>query len=210
MYKKRRMPMRTMERNRRTGGSAGNRWTKKLPLQLMCCFVILCAAKGGYNLPGGKVQETVSSLVEYTKTDYSGAQVVETLSNGISNAFSVDGSPKMSWPCNETGSMTVAADTSSKIYNFSGEKELQVYASCGGTVKEILDGRIVISHGNGLETVYDGCTAVYVSPLQKVRRGEMIASIQGEGEEKPQLDFQILKQQQSVDIGEYLHEDNAD
>jgi len=183
-------------------------WINKLSLQLICCFLILSAARGNGLLPEGKVLDAMDSLLEYGATDYSTKQVAAAVSRGVSALITADSSPQMVWPCNEAETMALAADSSSKAYSFSSaDREMQVYAACGGTVQEILDGRIVISHGNGLETVYDGCTNVYVQTLQKVRKGEMIASIvKGEGEQ-PQLSFQILKEQQAVDIGDYLHED---
>ena len=69
---------------------------------------------------------------------------------------------------------------------------------------EVEHDRIVISHGNGLETVYEGCTDIYVQPLQKVWKGELIGSIRPVDEITPELEFQILKEQEPVDIGDYF------
>jgi hypothetical protein len=55
-----------------------------------------------------------------------------------------------------------------------------------------------------LETVYEGCTDIYVEPLQKVWRGELIGSIRPVEERIPELMFQILKEQEPVDIGDYF------
>lgn len=191
----------------RSGKKEASGWVDKLPLQLVCCLLILSAARGNHFLPEGRLHQAMDSLLEYAATDYDTRQVMETASHGISNILTAKSTPQLSWPCNERETMALAADSSSKAYSFSSEEEMQVYASSGGTVQEILDGRIVISHGNGLETVYDGCTDVYVQTLQKVRKGEMIASIAKGTEEPAQLRFQILKEQQAVDIGDYLHED---
>ena len=182
-------------------------WVDKLPLQFVCCLLILSAARGNHILPEGRLHQAMDSLLEYAATDYDTRQVMETVSHGVTAILTAESTPQLCWPCNEMETMALAADSSSKAYSFSSEEEMQVYASCGGTVQEILDGRIVISHGNGLETVYDGCTEVYVQTLQKVRKGEMIASIAKGTEEPAQLRFQILKEQQAVDIGDYLHED---
>lgn len=204
MYGKRRT---TGRRGRRPGGFS-SRIEKKLPLQLACCLLILSAAGRAELLPEGPIQDVVCRLKEYAQTDYGTQQAVETFGQGLSAVLSAEGSPQMVWPCNEIESMALSADSESKCYSFSSDRgELQVYASCGGTVEEILDGRIVISHGNGLQTVYAGCTSIYVEPLQKVRKGQLIASVAAgsKPQQEPQLRFQILKQQQAVDIGDYLH-----
>ncbi|MBO5667079.1 MAG: M23 family metallopeptidase [Firmicutes bacterium] len=111
----------------------------------------------------------------------------------------------MTWPCSESDSLAVASDTASKRYTFRTEgEEMQVFSSAGGTVVEAGDQRIVISHGNALETVYLGCTDIYVQPLQKVWKGELIGSIRPLEEKVPELEFQILKEQEPVDIGDYF------
>ena len=207
MYRRKRTsgPKSGKQRLRRKENSP---WFDRISIQLMVCLLLFSAARGNGLLPDGSVQEAMSMLLSYGRTDYSAAEAAETLSRGVSALWDSDPVPRMSWPCNEIETMALAADSSSQIYTFSSEEpEMPVFASCGGTVQEILDGRIVISHGNGLETVYGGCTQVYVQTLQKVRRGELIASIRETEEEHPQLSFQILKEQKAVDIGDYLHED---
>lgn len=207
MYKKKRTSNQRLKRKRRTAKREDGEWMNKLSLQVICCFLILSAVRGNSLLPSGKAKEAMNCLVEYATTDYSVRQAAEAFSWGAEALLKAESAPQMTWPCKEIQTLALAADSSSRIYSFSSENdEMQVYAACGGTVQEIRDGRIVISHGNGLETVYEGCTNIYVQTLQKVRKGEMLASIVN-AKEKPQLLFQILKKQQAVDIGEYLHED---
>lgn len=132
-------------------------------------------------------------------------------------------------PCNEEALVMVfgmqesgnggmqgeAADGSGQGSTYSGlryaaEHELQVYASSGGTVLSV-EGepgrrRIRISHGGEVETQYAGCCSVYVEPLQKVRRGELIASVapaQVPGEESC-LTFSVWKNGESADPADYI------
>lgn len=68
---------------------------------------------------------------------------------------------------------------------FSSEKEIQVYAAGGGTVAEIgkssqYGNYIRIAHGNKIETIYGGCTKIYVKSLEKVKKGQIIASVSPE------------------------------
>ena len=123
----------------------------------------------------------------------------------LSERLRVESQVAMTWPCNESDSLALASDTSAKRYSFHSDgEELQVFSSAGGTVVEVEHDRIVISHGNGLETVYEGCTDIYVQPLQKVWKGELIGSIRPVDEITPELEFQILKEQEPVDIGDYF------
>lgn len=125
--------------------------------------------------------------------------------NVLVDCLQLESQVVMSWPCNESDSLALASDSSSKRYSFRSDgEEMQVFASTGGTVVKADDSAIVISHGNGLETVYEGCTDIYVRPLQKVWKGELIGSIRPVDERVPELEFQILKEQEPVDIGEYF------
>lgn len=186
--------------NRRTKNGRFDR----LSLQILCCLLIVAAVNAEESLPEGKVRESFQNLLEYGSTDHTLDQATAALA-AVSGRLRAAPEVRMTWPCNESDSLALESDTSSHRYSFlSDDSELQVFSACGGIVTEAADGRIVIDHGNSLKTVYEGCTDVYVRTLQKVRRGEMIASVRGSEEEKPELGFQILKQQQPVDIGDYF------
>ena len=161
------------------------------PFILVVCLLTVPKISSGEILPEGKI----AAITEQAAT----------VLDGLSARFRPDTKVTMTWPCNESDSLALASDTSSKRYSFRSEgEELQVFSSAGGTVVKVEDSRILISHGNGLETVYEGCTDIYVEPLQKVWRGELIGSIRPVEERIPELMFQILKEQEPVDIGDYF------
>ena len=54
-----------------------------------------------------------------------------------------------------------------------------IWAAASGTV--ITASYIVISHGNGVCTVYEHCSALYVSVGQSVSQGETIAAVGSTG-----------------------------
>ena len=161
------------------------------PFILVVCLLTVPKISSGEILPEGKIAVITEQAA--------------TVLDGLSARLRSDPKLTMTWPCNESDSLALASDTSSKRYSFRSEgEELQVFSSAGGTVVKVEDSRILISHGNGLETVYEGCTDIYVEPLQKVWRGELIGSICPVEERIPELMFQILKEQEPVDIGDYF------
>lgn len=116
-------------------------------------------------------KNAVDQLKEGTTT------VVATLANG---GKLTDFSP----PSDVPGTFAVSATTGDVGYSmeFSKEEELQVYAISGGTVAEIVSGTnqtnyIKITHGNGIFSLYGGCTNIYVDSLEKVRKGQIIGSV---------------------------------
>ena len=70
--------------------------------------------------------------------------------NALVDCLQLESQVIMSWPCNESDSLALASDSSSKRYSFRSDgEEMQVFASTGGTVVKADDSAIVISHGNG-------------------------------------------------------------
>lgn len=94
-----------------------------------------------------------------------------------------------------------------KGMKFSSENELQVYAVAGGTVAEIQENTrrgttLQLSHGNEIISRYEGCTQVYVKPLQKVKRGQLIASVAPN--DGSYLAFQLWMNQEIVNPAHYI------
>ena len=177
--------------NVRKSGRRVRKGSSVWPLVVMICLLAVPYLSKQEILPEGKV----AAVKEQAAT------ALDVLSARLRADTEVD----LSWPCNESESLALASDTSSKQYSFRSEgEEMQVFSSAGGTVVTADQGRIVISHGNSLETVYEGCTDIYVQPLQKVWKGELIGSIRPVDEQIPELEFQILKEQEPVDIGDYF------
>jgi len=68
-------------------------------------------------------------------------------------------------------------------------KVSSIYAVCGGTViaageDEKLGRYIKIAHGNKSESTYGHCSTVYVRPLERVKKGQIIAEYENESEEE--------------------------
>lgn len=85
-----------------------------------------------------------------------------------------------------------------------------VYAALPGTVEQVYDdpelGRtVVLSHPGNLKTVYGHCSAVSVSPGQKVDQGVVIARAGASGmASSPRLYFQVVDAGEPQDPQKYL------
>lgn len=94
-----------------------------------------------------------------------------------------------------------------KTVEFNSKDEIQVYAASGGTISEIGNDAsgnkfIKIYHGNEIFSVYGGCTTTYVQSLEKVKRGQILASVAaGEGQ---MLKFEIWEKGTLIDPTKYL------
>lgn len=81
--------------------------------------------------------------------------------------------------------------------DFGGATGTPIYASESGTVvtasyNSARGNYVVINHGNGIQTWYQHCSAVYVSVGQKVSRGQSIAAIGATGiVTGPHLHFEV-------------------
>lgn len=93
---------------------------------------------------------------------------------------------------------------------FSAEKPMQVYSVKGGVVSEVNQSSqyggtyIKVSHGDGIESIYGGCAEVYVKPLEKVKKGQMIGSVAPE-EEGGCLNFELWVGGEVVDPASYIN-----
>jgi hypothetical protein len=80
---------------------------------------------------------------------------------------------------------TVDSENVQKTLVYQSDKEIQVYSVGGGIVSEIGENSqsgkyIKIVHSDDIVSVYSGCTNIYVKSLEKVRKGQIIASVSPE------------------------------
>jgi murein DD-endopeptidase MepM/ murein hydrolase activator NlpD len=85
-----------------------------------------------------------------------------------------------------------------------------IYASDGGTVKSAgwsgaLGYLVIIDHGNGFETYYGHCSAIYVTAGQKVAKGEKISAVGSTGDSTGNhVHFEVHKNGTAYDPLNYI------
>ncbi len=90
------------------------------------------------------------------------------------------------------------ASTNHKGMDFAASTGTPIYAAAGGTVTTAsysgnAGNLIVINHGNGLQTYYMHCNAMYVSAGQTVSKGQNIGAVGTTGNSTgPHLHFQVM------------------
>ncbi|MPN34271.1 hypothetical protein SDC9_181764 [bioreactor metagenome] len=90
---------------------------------------------------------------------------------------------------------------------FQSEKELQVHSVGGGIVSEIgvsdqYGKYIKIVHGDDIVSVYGGCSQIYVKSLEKVQKGQLIASVSPEN--NGSLSFELWVNDEVVNPADYI------
>lgn len=144
-------------------------------------------------------EERIQSLI---------SQAVSTQKASVQSAsVSVSGTSSMQWPCPSTKRLTSRfatrqhpIDGVTKMHNgidIAGGYGADIVAADSGTV--LFSGNsssygkyIVISHGNGLTTLYAHCSQLLVSAGASVSRGQTIAKVGSTGKSTgPHLHFEV-------------------
>ena len=90
---------------------------------------------------------------------------------------------------------------------FQSGQELQVYSVGGGIVSEIGESSqygkyIKVVHGDDIVSIYGGCTEIYVESLEKVKKGQLIASVSPEN--NGHLSFELWVGDEIVNPADYI------
>jgi len=96
--------------------------------------------------------------------------------------------------------------------DFTAPKGAKVYATGDGVVKEAslinLDGfgkKIIIEHGFGYQTIYAHLNSFNVKPGQKVKRGDIIATVGTSGlSTGPHLHYEVIYNHQKVNPAYFM------
>ena len=102
------------------------------------------------------------------------------------------------------------ASTNHKGVDFAAPTGTPIYAAAGGTVVSSgysgkAGNRIVINHGNGLQTIYMHCHKLYVKAGTTVSKGQNIAAVGTTGNSTgPHLHFQVMSGGTPVNPMNYL------
>lgn len=100
--------------------------------------------------------------------------------------------------------------TNHKGRDYAAAEGSPIYAAAGGTVTTVAyngarGNYLVINHGNGLSTLYQHCSAIYVGSGQSVSAGQNIAAVGTTGASTgPHLHFEVWVNGTPVDPRNYL------
>ena len=100
--------------------------------------------------------------------------------------------------------------TNHKVRDYAAATGSPIYAAASGTVTTVgysnaRGNYVVINHGNGLATLYQHCSAIYVSQYQSVSAGQNIAAVGSTGNSTgPHLHFEVHVNGTPVDPRLYL------
>lgn len=145
--------------------------------------------------------------------------VTPTPSPSPSPSITPSGNGKLSNPCpsayisSEFGGRTSPGgigSTNHKGRDYATASGSPIYASASGTVTTVSyngarGNYVVINHGNGLSTLYQHCSAIYVSAGQSVSAGQNIAAVGTTGASTgPHLHFEVWVNGTPVDPRLYL------
>lgn len=181
-------------------------WGATVVKQIMVCIVIVLLVIVIKKMDIAIVNKSIETFHALISEDYTASEVAETAKETFTKIKEVpksitaslkESERKLSF-CPPTDEAAVISTFGEKFsyfgeektgfergMKFSSEKELQVYAIGGGTVAEINNSSqygqyIIINHGNNVNSIYGGCSKVYIESLEKVKKGQLIASISPE------------------------------
>lgn len=194
-----------MYRGRRTIRYKRN-WGMGLVKQVIACILIVLLVIVIKKMDIAIVNEGIETIKNQVSRDYTINEIaasakgtfskIKEVPTSISNAFrNSENKLAFSPPTDEAAVVATFGEKTGYFekeefgfergMKFASEEELQVYAIGGGTVAEVGESAqygtyIKIIHGDNINSIYGGCTNVYVEPLQKVKKGQNIASISPE------------------------------
>lgn len=167
--------------------------------QVLICIIIVLLVIFIKKMDIAIVNQSMEKVQAQLNKDYTVADIykgsillagkVRDVPQTVADAFQRSGS-KLAFmpPAEEAASVmasaggTLDSENTQKTLIFQSDKEIQVYSVGGGIVSEIGENGqagkyIKIVHSDDIVSVYNGCTNIYVTSLEKVRKGQIIASV---------------------------------
>ncbi|MDD3168802.1 MAG: M23 family metallopeptidase [Eubacteriales bacterium] len=216
MYRSRRMM-----RKRRNYGAT-------IIKQLLVCIIIVLLVIVIKKMDIAIVNQGLEQIQARLDRDYRVAEIfqsakelagkVKEIPESVASAFQKSGSRlAFSPPADEAAIISTFGEKNGYFENeqsgferglkFQSDQELQVFSVGGGIVSEIGESSqygnfIKIVHGDDIVSIYGGCSQIYVESLEKVKKGQLIASIRPEN--NGHLSFELWAEDEIVNPAEYI------
>lgn len=205
-----------------------NSYGSTLLKQILVCIIIVLLVIVIKKMDIAIVNKTVETFQAKLDRDYTASEMVQSAKNLVAKAKEVPQSVAAAFqrsesklafspPADEQAIISTFGEKTSYLgteqsgfergMKFQSEKELQVYSVGGGIVSEIGESSqygkyIKIVHGNDIVSIYGGCTKIYVKSLEKVKKGQLIASVSPEN--NGHLSFELWVNDEIVNPASYI------
>lgn len=192
--------------------------------QLLVCIIIVLLVILIKKMDVAIVNQAIDNAKAALDRDYKVAEILQSgkdlvakakqVPESVAAAFQRSGSRlAFSPPADEEaiiatfGEQTGEAGGFEKGLQFRSDRELQVFSVGGGIVSEIGESEqygkyIKVVHGDDIVSVYGGCTKIYVKSLEKVKKGQLIASVSPEN--NGHLSFELWVRDEIANPADYI------
>lgn len=196
--------------------------------QILVCIIIVLLVIVIKKMDIAIVNQSIETFKAALNHDYKAAEIVDSAKNLASKAKDIpenivaafkqsESKLAFSPPADEDAIISTFGEKSGffgsetsgfeRGMKFQSDQELQVYSVGGGIVSEIGESSqygkyIKIVHGDDVVSIYGGCTQIYVQSLEKVKKGQLIASVSPEN--NGHLSFELWVDDDIVNPASYI------
>lgn len=192
--------------------------------QLLVCIIIVLLVIVIKKMDVAIVNQAIDNAKAALDRDYKVADIMQSgkdlvakvkqVPESVAAAFQRSGSKlAFSPPADQEaiiatfGEQTGEAGGFEKGLQFQSDKELQVFSVGGGIVSEIGENEqygkyVKVVHGDDIVSIYGGCTNIYVKSLEKVKKGQLIASVSPQN--NGHLNFELWVKDEIVNPSDYI------
>ena len=196
--------------------------------QILICIVIVLLVIVIKKMDVAIVNESLETFQAKLDRDYKAADIIDSAKELASKASEIPGSvvaafhrseSKLAFspPADEDAVISTFGEKSGYFgsqengfergMKFQSDQEMQVYSIGGGIVSEIGESSqygkyIKIVHGDDVVSFYGGCSQIYVQSLEKVKKGQLIASVSPES--NGYLSFELWVNDEIVNPASYI------
>lgn len=155
-------------------------WKSKIVKQTMVCLVMAAAFLAASHTGVGPLRQGSQAVVAYLSQNYTVGDVMAAAKTGVQTAAHA--------PTAVTSAILEAKEETkygTPIDEVKDGETVSVYAAGAGTVTSVgandqIGNFIKITHGDGAVSVYGNCETIHVKELDRVKKGQAIATFKKE------------------------------
>ena len=155
-------------------------WKSKIVKQTIFCLVMVIAFLAASHTGAGPLQQGSQAVVAYLSQNYTVGDVMAAAKTSVQTAARA--------PAAMTSAILEAKEETkygTPIDEVKDGETVSVYAAGAGTVTSVGEndqiGKFIkITHGDGAVSIYGNCETVHVQELDRVKKGQAIATFKKE------------------------------